>query len=554
MGLKMTRRGHHYHVEGCPAIAGRTWEEATPSEIARRGLEPCDVCHPDAPMMVGAAGPGHQTPDDVFDGPIPFLSDAENEAMRLGIPLAGIPRAVRTVEQLHEAISKATGSDDALSKGVSPDQLPEIERQLAAFESYEGELAAHHGQALMREGAMAMASDPHAPAPDLPDWAMGSMLRDPAPAPSPRDKFDFEPLPRWDAPVHDGSEAWANEIFARAEDDILAGQVAAQVAGPMAVWPEQTRAMLSWGLAGGFMTDPASTRFHLCTPGGLACHSASVADRLVRVLARPENRAVREELGENWREVAQVAALWHDACKVGFYDMLDEPDPKTGAPYTVARERMGDRRHGDLSENLVRSIYGDALPQVAYDAISLHMGEWDYRRTPGKWAAKRLAEHDEKQAQIAAKRADQDERISQGRLWPRLRGQVNAVREAGRQVDGMAPGAAAARLVALGVPEADELRTLLYSDDRGKGRDEEIARLTGIYVRSAGKDDIELAREVVTRDRAAQDAKTTAQHEADLQEQEEADRFREWMDRMYEDHPFVRLMHEADKWSTEMGR
>lgn len=553
--MKMTRHGHHYHLEGCPAIAGRTWEEATPSEISRRGLTPCDVCHPDAPMMIGAAGGGGGGAGDAYDGPIPFLSDAENEAMRFGIPISSVPPSVKTVEQLHEAITKATGSDDALSTGISPDQLPEIERQLAAFESYEGELEARHWQAVAREGAEAVTEDPHAPLPDMPDWAMGSMLRDSmSQTPPGREEPEFDPLPRWDAPLHEGNEAWVGDIEAAATDRILARQVAAQVEGAMGLWPEQTRAMLAWALANGFMTDPASTRFHLCVPGGLACHSTSVADRLVRVLARPENKAAREELGEHWREIAQVAALWHDACKVGFYERLDEPSPKTGAWFGVARDRMRDRRHGDLSENLVRAVYGDLLPQVAYDAISLHMGEWDYRRAPDKWTQKRLKEHDAKQAELAEKRADQDARIAEGRLWPRLHQSVNETREAGEQVQGMDPRSAAARLITLGVPEADALREIVHSSDDEAEKAAAIEEVAGIYMRAPGMSESELAAEIVRKTRAEQDAKAAAQHEADLRAQEDAERFCEWADRMYEEHSFIRLMHEADKWSTEMDR
>ena len=551
--MKMTRHGHHYHLEGCPAIAGRTWEEATPSEISRRGLTPCDVCHPDAPMMVGVAG-GHGDggANGVYDGPVPFLSDAENEAMRFGIPISSVPQSVKTVEQLHEAIAKATGSDDALSKGIAPDQLPEVERQLAAFESYEGELEARHGQAVAREGAEAMADDRHAPMPDLPDWAMGAMLRDKMSAGE--EEPDFEPLPRWDAPLHGGHEAWVDDIEAASSDRLLARQVAAQVAGAMGLWPEQTRAMLAWGLANGFMSDPASTRFHLCVPGGLACHSVSVADRLVRILSRPENKAAREELGEHWQEIAQVAALWHDACKVGFYEKLDEPNPKNGARFGVARDRMRDRRHGDLSENLVRSIYGDALPQVAYDAISLHMGEWDYRRTPDKWVMKRLEEYEAKQAETAAKRADQDARIAEGKLWPQLRRSVAETRQASEQVRGMSPQMAAARLIALDVPEADDLRKIMQSSGDDAEKEAAIAEVAGIYMGASGMDDTELAAAVVRRTRKEQDAKDAAQHEADLKAKEDAERFCEWADRMYDRHPFIRLMHEADKWSSEMGR
>ncbi len=85
------------------------------------------------------------------------------------------------------------------------------------------------------------------------------------------------------------------------------------------------RAQTTW------LTAPASTRFHLCRPGGLLEHSVLVARTLLTLRAR-----LAPDLSE---ESCVIVGLYHDLGKVGmpgqpYYLPVTEPRIRN-APYTV---------------------------------------------------------------------------------------------------------------------------------------------------------------------------------------------------------------------------
>lgn len=69
-----------------------------------------------------------------------------------------------------------------------------------------------------------------------------------------------------------------------------------------------------------FFTAPASSKYHLAYPGGLAVHSLNVYKRLLEITARDVfGGQVMELLAEEIKETVAVLGLLHDVCKVGVY-------------------------------------------------------------------------------------------------------------------------------------------------------------------------------------------------------------------------------------------
>lgn len=145
---------------------------------------------------------------------------------------------------------------------------------------------------------------------------------------------------------------------------------------------DATLDMILWACDNGFFESPASTRFHLCVPGGLSLHSLGVARTALDMMG--EDKEARDELGDGWREVATVCAMFHDACKVGYYQRLAEPIGN-GVMYAVSDHRKDDFEHGERSVRLMRRVYGDTLPPIAYKAVEWHMGEYDHRIMRPRW-------------------------------------------------------------------------------------------------------------------------------------------------------------------------
>lgn len=72
-----------------------------------------------------------------------------------------------------------------------------------------------------------------------------------------------------------------------------------------------------------FFTAPASTRFHLCSEGGLVEHSIHVYERLFDLVS---NEVERSGMFNNieavkLRETVAICGLLHDVCKAGVYQV-----------------------------------------------------------------------------------------------------------------------------------------------------------------------------------------------------------------------------------------
>ena len=115
-----------------------------------------------------------------------------------------------------------------------------------------------------------------------------------------------------------------------------------------------------------FYTAPASTKYHLCTEGGLLQHSLNVLDAL-RGLLHPvqaqdgssawEYRIAGRTVGTFPDETVTLVALLHDICKTYFY-ATSTRNVKKGkswvqVPYYTVEDRMP-LGHGPKSAMIVK--------------------------------------------------------------------------------------------------------------------------------------------------------------------------------------------------------
>ena len=129
-----------------------------------------------------------------------------------------------------------------------------------------------------------------------------------------------------------------------------------------------------WGfvLQSDFFTAPASTKYHLSVPGGLAVHSWNVYQALLQL-----NDIYRIMVPD---ESLVICGIWHDICKANFYATATRnvKNEKTGVwekvPYiTVAdQDPLG---HGEKSVIILSRFI--QLTQDEAWAIRWHMGAWD---------------------------------------------------------------------------------------------------------------------------------------------------------------------------------
>lgn len=119
-------------------------------------------------------------------------------------------------------------------------------------------------------------------------------------------------------------------------------------------------ALLSWlEEETDFFTAPASTRFHLCYPGGLVEHSINVFRELRKVVLD----------NEPTMEAVAICGLLHDVCKANYY----EPTGKEDAPYKV--RDLFPFGHGEKSVYLISRFV--RLEDEEALAIRWHMGAYD---------------------------------------------------------------------------------------------------------------------------------------------------------------------------------
>lgn len=155
-----------------------------------------------------------------------------------------------------------------------------------------------------------------------------------------------------------------------------------------------------------FFTAPASTKFHLSVPGGLAQHSYNVYECLKRKVAEPFWKEVLKDVSE---ETIILVSILHDLCKTNFYKQewrnqkTYDPDKVAAAePYQVKHDATGhfiwetvptyiieDKipyGHGEKSV-MITENYIKLLPEEKY-AIRWHMG---YSEPKDNWNALNLA-------------------------------------------------------------------------------------------------------------------------------------------------------------------
>ena len=75
--------------------------------------------------------------------------------------------------------------------------------------------------------------------------------------------------------------------------------------------------LLAWIVSSVFFTAPASTRFHLSSPGGLLEHSLHVFERMKAICAN--EATITPGFNEPSMETIAVCGLLHDICKANFY-------------------------------------------------------------------------------------------------------------------------------------------------------------------------------------------------------------------------------------------
>lgn len=131
--------------------------------------------------------------------------------------------------------------------------------------------------------------------------------------------------------------------------------------------------ILSWLESSDFYDAPASTRFHLSSPGGLLQHVLNVYDNLKRLLnAFPEIKASEETVA--------ICALLHDICKVNVYKKTkrNKKDEVTGkwTQYDSYEfeEKFSYGGHGSKSVFIIQK-YMELTPEEAV-AINCHMSAW----------------------------------------------------------------------------------------------------------------------------------------------------------------------------------
>ncbi len=123
-----------------------------------------------------------------------------------------------------------------------------------------------------------------------------------------------------------------------------------------------------------FFEAPASTRYHLSSPGGLCTHSLNVYDCLKEYLNRPYVKDVfKLEYSE---ETIAIVSLLHDLCKIncykkGFRNVKDE----TGKWIQVPNYEFDDPvpyGHGEKSVYIISGFM--RLSREEAFAIRYHMG------------------------------------------------------------------------------------------------------------------------------------------------------------------------------------
>lgn len=136
---------------------------------------------------------------------------------------------------------------------------------------------------------------------------------------------------------------------------------------------EGAERLLAWLEQSDFFTAPASTRFHLCVPGGLCKHSLNVYERLAMLTTE------MQLAGDVNAETIAICGLLHDLCKVNFYkpgtrNQKNEQGKWETVPCFFVEDQLP-YGHGEKSAYIAGGFI--KLSREEAMAIRWHMGGFD---------------------------------------------------------------------------------------------------------------------------------------------------------------------------------
>ena len=132
--------------------------------------------------------------------------------------------------------------------------------------------------------------------------------------------------------------------------------------------------LLAWIESSDFFVAPASTRFHLSSPGGLLEHSLHVFERMRAICAN--EATITPGFNEPSMETIAVCGLLHDICKANFYavEMRNRKNDQgrwEQYPFYVVDDKLP-YGHGEKSVYIVSGFM--RLSREEAMAIRWHMG------------------------------------------------------------------------------------------------------------------------------------------------------------------------------------
>lgn len=132
--------------------------------------------------------------------------------------------------------------------------------------------------------------------------------------------------------------------------------------------------LLAWIESSDFLTAPASTRFHLSSPGGLLEHSLHVFERMKAICAN--EATITPGFNEPSMETIAVCGLLHDICKANFYavEMRNRKNDQgrwEQYPFYVVDDKLP-YGHGEKSVYIISGFM--RLSREEAMAIRWHMG------------------------------------------------------------------------------------------------------------------------------------------------------------------------------------
>ena len=132
--------------------------------------------------------------------------------------------------------------------------------------------------------------------------------------------------------------------------------------------------LLAWIESSDFFAAPASTRFHLSSPGGLLEHSLQVFERMKAICAN--EATITPGFNEPSMETIAVCGLLHDICKANFYavEMRNRKNDQgrwEQYPFYVVDDKLP-YGHGEKSVYIISGFM--RLSREEAMAIRWHMG------------------------------------------------------------------------------------------------------------------------------------------------------------------------------------